>query len=76
MGRQLTVPASVQVRKVIAGALERIKEMGIASDGRAVVLHDVDITDNHEMSDWVLRVVGIQEATCASIESLDQAEKA
>merc|ERR1711957_308194 len=47
----------VDVDKVIAAGLAAAKEKHIAKGGRAVVLHDSNISDAEEMSDWVMRVV-------------------
>lgn len=52
---------TVSVKKVIAVALQQVRAKGIISDdpeGKALVLHDSDITDGEEMQDWVLRLVG------------------
>jgi hypothetical protein len=39
--------------------------MGIARTGKALVLHDSDIMDGNEMSDWVLRLVDVEAAQLA-----------
>merc|ERR1712039_84370 len=49
--------STVDVDKVIAAGLSAAKEKQIAHGGRAVVLHDSNISDAEEMSDWVMRVV-------------------
>ena len=52
--------ATVSVSKVIAAALRKVQRLGIVKTStRAVVLHDADITDGEEMSDWVLRIVDL-----------------
>ena len=51
---------TVNVRKVINAALDKVTKLGIVkSSSRAVVLHDADITDGAELNDWVLRVVDL-----------------
>ena len=52
--------ASISVKKVIAAALAKVKKMGIVEGGKALVLHDSDISDGDEMSDWVLRLVDVE----------------
>ena len=50
---------TVSVKKVIQVALGKVRDMGIVRGGRALVLHDSDICDGEEMSDWVLRIVDL-----------------
>ena len=50
---------TIDVKKVIQAALARVRAMGIVTSGRALVLHDSDISDGEEMSDWVLRLVDV-----------------
>jgi len=45
------------VNSVIKRAVEFVKEKNIAKEGTAVVLHDADITDKTEMSDWAMKIV-------------------
>ena len=46
----------VSTSKVIAAACHQVHEMGVIDEaspsGRAVVLHDSDITDGVKLSDW------------------------
>ena len=56
---QNTSNPTAVVNGVIAEALAKIKGLGIATSGKAVVLHDADITDKAEMSDWAMRIVDI-----------------
>ena len=51
--------STVSVKKVIAASITKVKRMGIVQSGKALVLHDSDITDGDEMMDWVLRLVDI-----------------
>jgi hypothetical protein len=44
---------------VIGKALATVKDMGLVTRGKALVLHDSNISNGKGMQDWVLRLVDV-----------------
>eukprot|EP00658_Telonema_sp_P-2_P032778 TRINITY_DN24188_c0_g1_i1.p1 TRINITY_DN24188_c0_g1~~TRINITY_DN24188_c0_g1_i1.p1 ORF type:complete len:588 (-),score=164.58 TRINITY_DN24188_c0_g1_i1:296-2059(-) len=49
----------VEISKVIDHTLRKVRKMKIATRGRAIVVHDSDIMDGAEMTDWVMRMLDV-----------------
>eukprot|EP00658_Telonema_sp_P-2_P016878 TRINITY_DN16535_c0_g1_i1.p1 TRINITY_DN16535_c0_g1~~TRINITY_DN16535_c0_g1_i1.p1 ORF type:complete len:177 (-),score=46.50 TRINITY_DN16535_c0_g1_i1:235-765(-) len=49
----------IEISKVIDHTLRKVRRMKIAKRGRAIVVHDSDIMDGQEMTDWVMRMLDV-----------------
>lgn len=51
--------STISIHKVIGKALATVKDMGLVTRGKALVLHDSNISNGKGMQDWVLRLVDV-----------------